>query len=343
MTQAIVRGRRFVAPQGHYLLLAIAVLSLAIFAGLAGCNPSSSGPKKLRIAVIPKGTGHEFWKSVEAGARKAEKEFGVEVAFKGPTGEGDTSEQIKIVENFLVEGYDGICLAPLDAVALGKPVQQAVGQKIPVVIFDSGLKDSSGITSFVATNNERGGERAGEYLAKTLLGGKGKVILMRYQINSASTEAREDGFLKAIEKYRGIELISSDQHSGADEAKAVALGEQLLLNMGDRVDGIFCPNESTTSGMLTALERDRRGLAGKVKFVGFDSSDNLIRGLKSGHLQAVVLQNPFQMGYDAVRVVVEKLRGKTPPEKIEVPEALATSENYREPEIDSLLHPLKKN
>lgn len=307
-----------------------------------GAKDGSTGGKKLRIAVIPKGTSHEFWKSVEAGARKAAKEFNVEISWKGPTGEGDTAEEIKIVESFVIDEYDGICMAPLDAVALRKAVDQALAANIPVVIFDSALRDDHGITSYVATNNERGGQRAGEYLAE-LLGGKGRVILMRYQVGSASTEAREKGFLEAIAKFKDIEVISSDQYSGETEEKAINQGESLLSKFAGKVDGIFCPNESSASGMLTALERDTNGLAGKVKFVGFDSGDNLVRGLKSGHLQATVLQDPVQMGYDAVRVMVEKLQGKTVPARIEVPEALATTKNLNDPKIDALLHPLKVN
>jgi ribose transport system substrate-binding protein len=328
---------------------------LLLFTLITGCNDPARGPdkasdgsgaksttagKKFRIAVIPKGTGHQFWKSVEAGARRAESEFGVTIAFKGPTGEGDAADQIKVVESFVADGYDGICLAPLDGVALRKPVEQSIANDIPVVIFDSALKDSTGITSFIATNNYRGGQRAGEYLAE-LLGGKGKVILMRYQINSASTDAREQGFLDAVGKFKEIELVSSDKYGGPTEAASVALGEDLLLKFGDKLDGIFCPNESTASGMLTALERDQRGLAGKVKFVGFDSSDNLVRGLKEGHLHATVLQDPVQMGYDSVRTMAEKLQGKPVSDKIEVPEALATTKNMNDPKIDALLHPEK--
>ena len=242
----------------------------------------------------------------------------------------------------MADGYDGICVAPLDAVALRKPVDQALENKVPIVIFDSALKDLHGVTSFVATNGYRGGERAGKHLAE-LLGGKGRVILMRYQINSASTEAREQGFLDALAKFTDIELVSSNKYGGPKEQDSLELGENLLATYGTQLDGIFCPNESTTSGMLTALERDSRGLAGKIKLVGFDSSDNIVRGLKERHLNAIVLQDPVQMGYDAVRVMVEKLKGRTPPEKIEVPEALATTDNMSESKINALLHPLKVN
>jgi ribose transport system substrate-binding protein len=308
---------------------------------LIGCNKASSTGKRFRIAVIPKGTSHEFWKSVEAGARRAATENNAEITFKGPNSEGDTSGQITIMENALADGCDGICLAPLDGTALRKPVDQVLESHVPVVIFDSGLADMKGVTSFVATNNYHAGQRAGEYLAE-LLGGKGHVILMRYAINSKSTEEREQGFLDALAKAKDIDLLSSNKYGGPTEKESLELGENFLINFGDKIDGIFCPNESTTSGMLNALTKgNRQGMAGKIKFVGFDSSDNLVRGLAEGHLNGVVLQDPVQMGYDAVRTIVQKLEGKTVPERIEVPEALATTKNMNDPKIDKLLHPAK--
>jgi ribose transport system substrate-binding protein len=264
------------------------------------------------------------------------------MTFKGPNSEGDTAGQISIMETELANGCDGICLAPLDGKALRKPVSQVIENNVPVVIFDSGLDDMNGVTSFVATNNYRAGQHAGKHMVE-LLGGKGRVVLMRYAINSKSTEEREQGFLDELAKSKEIELISSNKYGGPTEKESLQVGEDYLVNFGETIDGIFCPNESTTSGMLNALEKgDRQGLAGKIKFVGFDSSDNLVRGLKAGHLKAVVLQDPVQMGYDAVRIMAEKLRGKGDiPAKIEVPEALATTENLNDPKIDKLLHPLK--
>ena len=317
------------------------LLAAAIGCGKDSTSPDGSG-KKLHIAVIPKGTSHEFWKSVEAGARRAAAENNVDMTFKGPNSEGDTSGQISIIETELANGCDGICLAPLDGKALIKPVSQVIKNNVPVVIFDSGLDDMTGVISFVATNNYLAGQHAGKYMAE-LLGGKGRVVLMRYAINSKSTEEREQGFLDELAKSKEIELISSNKYGGPTEKESLQVGEDYLVNFGDKIDGIFCPNESTTSGMLNALEKgDRQGLAGKIKFVGFDSSDNLVRGLKAGHLKAVVLQDPVQMGYDAVRIMAQKLRGKGDiPAKIEVPEALATTENLNDPKIDKLLHPLK--
>src|SRR5690349_20146339 len=193
--------------------LRILILSL----GLAGyCRIYGADP--YTIAVIPKGTTHEFWKSINAGAVKAQRELNdqgtkVDIIWKGPLREDDRDQQIQVVEGFTTRHVSAIVLAPLDSQALVKPVHNAIAAKVPVVIMDSDLK-SDRYVSFVATDNFKGGQLAGEQLAK-LLGGKGNVILLRYAAGSASTEARETGFLDALKKHPEIKLISSDQHAGA--------------------------------------------------------------------------------------------------------------------------------
>lgn len=298
--------------------------------------------KKLRVAVVPKGTSHEFWKSVEKGARRADTELDdLEILWKGPVGEGDASQQIQMIESFIADGYDGICLAPLDARALETPVKKAIEQKIPVVVFDSGLASAEiPITSYVATDNFHGGEMAGEFLAK-LIGGKGNIILMPYAIGSESTEQREKGFLAAIAKNPEIKVLSSDKHGGPDETKAIEVGENLISTFGDKIDAIFCSNESSTSGMLTVLRRDQRGLAKKIKLVGFDGSANIVKGMEDNIVRGVVLQDPVKMGYEAVKAMHQQLTKKTAPKRVQTGETLATPENMKEPAVHALLFPLE--
>src|SRR2546421_5857668 len=183
----------------------------------ASCKRAGSGnSKKLTIAVIPKGTSHEFWKSIHAGAIKAARELStpgaeVEVIWKGPLREDDREQQIQVVEGFISQGVDGIVLAPLDNRALVRPVEEAKSAGVPTVIIDSAL-DSNSITSFVATDNRKGGQLAADRLGQ-LLNGKGKVLLLRYQEGSASTQDREDGFISELKaKFPNIELVSSDQY-----------------------------------------------------------------------------------------------------------------------------------
>ena len=239
---------------------ALLAASVLLLTGLSCGRPAGEGGAapagRLNIAVIPKGTTHVFWKTVEAGARKAGEELGVGITWVGPTKEDDRAQQIQVVETQVLNRMDGIVLAPLDAQALRRPVEEAVAKGVPVVIFDSALHDSEGlIVSFVATDNFQGGRIAGRRLGE-MLGGKGKVILLRYMEGSASTHNREEGFLAAIGEFPDIEIASSEQYGGATTAEAQQAGENLLLRFkeGDAlaIDGIFCPNESTTYGMLQA-------------------------------------------------------------------------------------------
>lgn len=303
----------------------IALGSLIVFAGcLAACGDSSPAKARVfKVAVIPKGTAHEFWKAVEQGARQADSEFDdLEIVWKGPSGEGDATAQIALVESFLADGIDGLCLAPLDARALEKPVRAAAAQKIPVVIFDSGLASADApIASFVATDNFKGGEMAAEELASAL-NDEGKVLLLRYVLGSESTEQREKGFLEAIARHPKIEVISSDKHAGPTEADAVAASETLLSNFGESLNGAFCSNESATSGFLTALSRDSRKLAGKVFVIGFDSSAKIDAALALGSLHATVVQDPVRMGYLAVTAMHTLLTGGTPERRIDTGERM---------------------
>jgi ribose transport system substrate-binding protein len=292
-------------------------------------------PAKRRIAVIPKGTTHEFWKAVHAGANKASQQLGVEIIWKGPVREDDRAEQIKVVENFIASRVDGIVLAPLDDTALISPSKDAVREKIPVVIIDSDLQ-WDGRLSFVATDNYRGGVAAARRLGE-LLKGRGKVILLRYLEGSASTMKREEGFLDTIKKdFPNMDVVSSNQYGGVTTESAYATAENLLVKFGE-VNGVFCPNESTTFGMLRALQDG--GRAKKVTFVGFDSSVKLVEALRQGELQGLVLQNPFLMGDLGVRTLVASLDGSKVASRVDTGVVVATPQNMDDPDIRALLAP----
>ncbi len=210
--------------------------------------------KKWRVMVIPKGTTHEFWQSVHAGASKAAEELGnVEILWQGPGREDDRTEQIKLVQNAVATGVDGIVLAPLDARALVEPVEQAIAKGIEVVIIDSAL-ESDKVASFVATDNYRGGVLAGKRMGE-LLKGEGRVILLRYAVGSASTDEREKGFVDTMKKeFPKVVFVSDDQYAGATSDLAQQKAQNLLTRFRGKFDGVFCPNESSAVGMLRALE-----------------------------------------------------------------------------------------
>ena len=321
-----------------------AVLVGGLLLAAAGCGKTdepSAGPgaaKELRLAVIPKATMHIFWRSIHAGARKAEREIpGVRVIWQGPAIEDDRGAQISLLETFIQKRVDGIVLAPLDDKALIAPVRAAQAAGIPVVIIDSDLADPQAYVSFVATDNREGGRMAARHLAR-LLGDKGNVILLRYLVGSASNENRERGFLEEMAGHPGIRILSSDQYGGPTVETAMTASEALLAKFGEgQVDGLFCPNEPLASGMLRALAA--AGRAGRIKFVGFDASDRLMEAMKKGEIHALVVQNPVRMAYEGVKTVVDHLRGRTVPKRIDTGVVLVTPQNMTDPEIDHLVHP----
>ncbi len=318
--------------------LLVVLLAVAI----AGCQSSAEdgrapdgSDESLQIAVIPKGTTHEFWKSIHAGAEKAAQDFGVDVIWQGPQKEDDRQMQIQVVQNFISRGVDGIVLAPLDSRSLARPVASAVARGIPVVVIDSGL-ESDAHTSFIATNNYEGGRMGGEHLAD-LIGGEGRVVMLRYQEGSASTTNRERGFLDALQEHApDAELLVDNMYAGATMEKALQVSQN-ILNRFSEIDAIWTPNESSTQGMLRALETS--GRAGDIRLVGFDVNQTLLGAMRDGKLDALVVQDPFAMGYEGVRTAVDIVQGREVEERVDTRSVLVTPDNIDDPDIQELLHP----
>jgi ribose transport system substrate-binding protein len=312
------------------------ILALAI-----GALPAAAGAADYQIAVIPKGTTHEYWKSINAGAVKAQRELhaaGTEVTiiWKGPLLEDDREQQIQVVENFIGRNVSAIVLAPLDSRALVAPVEEAVKAGIPVVVIDSGL-NSHAPSSVVATDNRKGGQIGARRLG-ALLGGKGRAIMLRYEVGSDSTELREAGFLEVMKsEFPGIELISTDQYGGATRETAYRAAQNLLNRFGEHLDGVFAPNESTASGTLLALRE--LGIAGKVKFVGFDANQQLVDALRQGDIQGLVVQDPLKMGYLGVMTAVKVLRHESVEPSVDTGVGLVTKENMDDAAVSALIHP----
>lgn len=302
----------------------------------AGASSGGTGAADSRptIAMIPKGTTHVFWNTVEEGARRAADELGVELIWKGPLEENDRAQQIQVVQQFTSQGVDGVVLAPLDYRALVSPVAQARSLNIPVVIFDSGLDGTPGddYVSYVATDNFAGGRMAGEFLSEQV--GAGKIVLLRYLVGSQSTDERERGFLEAIAENDQLEVLVDNRYAGPTmgDAKNAALN---MLDALKEADGVFCPCEPVVVGMLLALRQE--GLLDELVLVGFDASPPLVEGMASGEIDALVVQDPRKMGYLAVETMVRHLNGEEVDANVDTGAVLATPENMDEPEIRKLL------
>jgi ribose transport system substrate-binding protein len=304
-------------------------------------GPKGSAGKPLRIAFVPKGTTHEFWRTMHAGAVKAQRDLlakgvHVDLIWKGPLREDDREQQVQVVESFASQGVDGIVLAPLDEKALVRPVEEAKRLGVPTVIVDSALA-STEIVSFVATDNVKGGAMGADELGR-LLGGKGRVLLLRYQEGSASTTEREEGFLSRLgEAWPGLELLVADQYAGPTVDTAKRASENLLNRHGGDIQGVFVVNETSTGGMLLALQD--AGLAGRVKIVGFDGTPTFVAAMRAGQLHAFVLQHPLRMAAVAVETMVDHLLGKAVQKRVDTGAIVVTLANLDAPETQELLKP----
>jgi len=323
-------------------LLAVLCLGLSV-----GCSPSpgaggdakdaggaaeKSGRRSL--VMIPKATQASFWNAVRRGAERAAEELKVDLTWKGPDRDNDRASQKQVLQQFITQRFDGILLAPTDSKALLPEVQTATAKGVPVLIFDSALEGEQGrdFIAYVATDNLAAGRMGGKHLME-LVGKGGKTILFRHMEGQESTANRETG---ALEQMRAAEakILVENRYTGqnTDEAQKTA------LNMIDQIreaDGIFASNQTSSEGLLIALQKNN--LAGKIKFVGFDSSPLLVEALADGQIDALVVQDPVNMGYTAVTSMVDHLDGKEIEPLVSTACHLVTRENMNDPQIKPLI------
>jgi len=306
-----------------------ALLAVLLLSASSGCRTQS----RRVVGLVPKGVNHIFWQTVHAGGIKATQEFGFELEWNAPALEIDASRQIEIVESMINRRLAGIAVAPVDKQALVGVVERAWRQGIPVSIFDSGI-DTDKRIAYVATDNLEGGRMAARRLGEVLRG-KGKVGIVGFMAGSASTMERERGFQEEMRtRFPGIEIVGL-QFGMADRARAMAVTENMLTAHPD-LAGLFADNESSSIGAVQALKsRGNR----TVKLAAFDASDQLINDLRDGWIDALVVQNPFKMGYEAVRAVGLKLNGAEPPARVDSGATLILRKDLEKPEVKALLFP----
>ena len=301
--------------------------------------PATTPSERLSIGVIPKGTIHEFWLAVQSGAEAAGRDADVEIRWDGPKTETAHDEQRRILESMVGAGVDGIVIAPTDQVALRRPVEAAVKAGVPVVVFDSNLEGDAHL-SFVATDNRRGGALAGEALATRCAATPRRMLLLRYTEGSGSTRLREAGFEEAA-KAGGGTVVESQFTDGTTEGAITTATNMLQRHVRDgrlEVDGIFACNQPTTIGMFRALDRLRKqGIKVDALLIGFDSSDELVKGVEEGTIAGLVVQDPVRMGNLAVKTMVDHLRGKPVEKSVDTGVTLVTRENLGDPQVARLV------
>lgn len=286
------------------------------------------------FAVIPKGQAHIFWQTAHAGAAAAAPEAGVDIDWNGPATEADFARQISITDDFINRHVDGILIAPTDRDALVPAIRRAKQTGIPVTVFDSGA-NTDDYVSFVATDNYGGGVEGARRLGE-ILHRRGKVAMIAVMPGGTSTLAREQGFKETLEnEFPEVKLVAW-QDGMSNRARSLSVTED-ILTAHPEIDGIFASNESSTIGAAQAVKA--RGLAGRVKIVGFDSSPSLTDDLRAGVIDSLVLQDPFQIGYQGLKTLVDYRAGRVPEKKTALPPTLVTLDNLNDPKIQQLLQP----
>jgi ribose transport system substrate-binding protein len=288
----------------------------------------------LDIGVIPKGLSHQFWLTVKAGAEAAGTEFNANIIWQGPAKEIEVEKQINIIEDLISRKVDALVMAACDENALIGVIQKAMDAGIPVVTIDSGVKSDLPV-SFVATDNVAGAKAAARELAR-LIGNEGDVALIPFVPGAATSELREQGFKEGIAEFPNIKLVAT-LYSQSDTAQGMSVMQDIMTS-NPNLKGAFVANEPGCIGAAQAVKA--AGKSGQVKLVAFDASEDEIALLKDGTVQALVVQNPFQMGYQGVKVAVDHLGGKPVEKRIDTGVEVVTLENFNEADVQKLLYPL---
>ena len=312
------------------------ILTLMVICLLLGAGFAFS--KDIKIEVICMGFQHEYWQTVRMGTEKAAKEFGIVVPFRGPAVETEVDVQIGMFEDAMAKKVDGILLAPCDSEALVPLVERATKQGIVVATFDTDINKTDNRISFIATDNYAAGKLAGQNAGK-LLGGKGKVGVMGHLAATMDTRERVGGFVDVIKaQFPGIKLLETVYGDG-DHQKSLDKSVDMMTAHPD-LAAIYATNEGGAIGVALAVEQKKK--VGKVKIVGFDSSEQEIDYLQKGVINGFVVQNPFQIGYLGVKTMYEHLAGiKKAPARIDTGVVWVDMKNFNQPEIQKILYPLK--
>jgi ribose transport system substrate-binding protein len=307
---------------------------LGVLLALVACGRGPLHQPEKVIAVVPKGVAALFWQSVHAGVMAAGHDFHVKVLWNGPSIETDYSRQIQIVDAMISRHVDGLAISASDHTALKGVIERASRLGIPVTVFDSGV-DTKDYMTFLATNNPEAGEMAARKIAE-LIHGKGEIAMVMHVPGSVSTGDREARFEQVLKREFPDIHIAARQFGSDDRAVARAAAEN-ILSAHPQLKAIFASAEAGSFGAALALQA--RGLAGKVRMVGFDSSYELVEYLKNGAVDALVIQDPYRIGYETVRTLVDRLGGKIPAKRIDLSARVITRVDLDKPEVRAMLFP----
>ena len=308
--------------------------------GSAQGNGREGKQGPLRIAVVPKAVGFDFWEQVRAGAECAATEHeDVTVQWDGVAQETDVTGQVDLLGDFVTSGVDGLVFAATDAQALSDVSDRALGEGIAVVNIDSGTDPQPEQVPVFATDNEAAAEEAAGLLADALGGGQHDIALISFQPGTATNDQRMAGFRAGLEDHPNLREVAA-QSSESDYNTGLRVTEDILTaNPG--VDGIFAANEP---GALGAAEAVRgAGKQGEIEIIAWDAAPEELKAVRDGTISALVVQNPFRMGYEGVQGAVKSLRTGEPPSSVDTGVTFVTKDNIDSERVQAVLEPSCEN
>jgi ribose transport system substrate-binding protein len=323
--------------------VAVAVAAMAV-ASCGGVKKHESGggggtTKKsgtIRLAVVPKAVGFSFWEDAHKGAScAASKLKDVNVSWDGVNAETDVSGQVDLLQNFLTSGVNGLVYAATDAKTLYNVTKQAMDKGTPVVNIDSGTDPQPKSVPVFATDNVAAAQKVPDLIAQKLGKQGGKVAFIPFQAGTVTNDQRTQGFKDGLKKHPELKLVAT-QSSQSDVNTALRVTSDILTAHPD-LNAIFAANEPGVIGAAQAVRQ--AGKAGKVVIVGWDAAPDEVKGVQSGEISALVVQNPFRMGYDSVNAIVKKIRNGTAPQNEDTGVTFVTKANIDDPKVQSLLKP----
>ncbi len=319
------------------------VVAAGIVAGLAFGAPAmaQTKPTKPTIPIIVKDTTSSYWQIVLAGARKAGQDLGVNVPELGAQSEADIEGQIRILENAVASDPAAIVIAPTQFAARGKPIDEAA-KRVKIIGIDSAA-DSKALTSSLTADNVQAGRIAADALAeaikKTYADAEGDVALITSLPGVASLDQRAKGFKEQIAaKYGALNLVAEKVADGQGTTGFNIMTDLIAAN--PELRGVFASNLITAQGAAQAVAENKTNKTGdKINLVGFGSDDKLIKFLQDGTIAALVVQDPFRMGYDGIKTALAASKGEQVPANVDTGANLITRANMKSARSQELLNP----
>jgi ribose transport system substrate-binding protein len=322
-------------------LTTLTVIALLATGGCSvGVHDSGKGGTKkqgpIKLAVVPKAVGFDFWEQVRKGAQcAAGKQKDVSVKWDGVSQETDVTGQVNLLQNFITQGVDGMVYAATDAKVLADVTKSAKDKGVTVVNIDSGTDPQPKDVPVMATDNVKAAGKAADLLSESLGEGKNEIAFLPFQPGSSTNDQRAEGFKDGLKKHPNLKLVS-EQSSKSDYNTALQVTED-ILTAHPNLKGIFAANEP---GVLGAAEAVRRaGKAGKIKIIGWDAAPDELKGVEQGVISALVVQNPFRMGYDGVNAAVTMIRKGKPVSSADTGVTFVTKDNLGDPDVQAVLKP----